>query len=162
MFVTFVADVCIVVAKKSEALAQFLQVCAKIMGLSHNCALILRLFFCISVKIRHCCILLIASLLSIAVSRYELKPLDEMLVLCSDGVIENKFFRSESAIVVEKARDLVTLYGFEAAPEELCSIAVDHSCDDNVTAVLVRFCEVKPKQAPARRPMMLGGAFKKL
>ena len=87
--------------------------------------------------------------------------MDEMLVLCSDGVIENKFFRSESAIVVEKARDLVTLYGFENAPEELCSIAVDNSCDDNVTAVLVRFCDVKPKPAPARRPMF-GGAFKKL
>ena len=38
---TLVADVCIVVAKKSEALAQSLQVCAKIMGLSNNCALIL-------------------------------------------------------------------------------------------------------------------------
>ena len=96
-----------------------------------------------------------------AVSRYELKPLDEMLVLCSDGVTDNSFFNGTTATVVEKARDLVALYGFETAPEELCCIAVDRACDDNVTAVFVRFCEVKPKQAAARRPMALGAAFRR-
>jgi serine/threonine protein phosphatase PrpC len=85
------------------------------------------------------------SLMSLAVSRYELKPLDEMLVLCSDGVIENNFFCGVTANVVEAARDFVTAYGFEEAPGWLCDKAVEHSCDDNVTAVFVRFCEIKPK-----------------
>ena len=163
--VAFVADLCIAAAKRKEALAQCLQVCAQILGPCNDCSLG-KFFGFVTFRLHvsnfallH---LIIASLLSMAVSRYELKPLDEMLVLCSDGVTDNTFFNGTTATVVEKARDLVTVYGFEVAPEELCSIAVDHTCDDNVTAVLVRFCEVKPKQAPARRPMTLGGAFKKL
>jgi serine/threonine protein phosphatase PrpC len=87
-----------------------------------------------------------------AVSRYELKPLDEMLLLCSDGVFESSAFGGVTEKVIEKARECVTMYGFETTPEELCSAAVESSCDDNVTAVLVRFCEIKPKAAPPRRP----------
>lgn len=101
-------------------------------------------------------------LMFISVSRYELKPLDEMLVLCSDGVIENDSFKSGGTTkVVEAARECVLMYGFDSAPESLCDIAVDAHCDDNVTAVFVRFCEVKPKPAPPRLSR-IGGAFKKL
>jgi serine/threonine protein phosphatase PrpC len=101
-------------------------------------------------------------LTSIPVSRYELKPLDEMLVLCSDGVIENDSFKSGGTTkVVEAARECVTMYGFDSAPECLCDIAVETNSDDNVTAVFVRFCEVKPKPAPPRSSR-IGGAFKKL
>ena len=98
---------------------------------------------------------LIVSLTLVAVSRYELKPMDEMLVLCSDGVFE-KPFGGVTEKVIAQARTFVTTYGFEQAPEWLCEKAVEDSCDDNVTAVFVRFCEIKPIPQPARRP------FKKL
>ena len=91
-----------------------------------------------------------------AVSRYELKPLDEMLLLCSDGVLENRSFGGVTEKVIQKARESVTVWGFEKAAEELCSVAEDSGCDDNVTAVLVRFCEIKPKAAPPRRTYIAG------
>jgi serine/threonine protein phosphatase PrpC len=97
-----------------------------------------------------------------AVSRYELKPLDEMLLLCSDGVLFNKAFDGVTDKVVQSAREFVTTYGFETAPEELCDIAVQKQCDDNVTAVFVRFCEVKPIAAPPRRPTFGKASFTKL
>jgi serine/threonine protein phosphatase PrpC len=98
----------------------------------------------------------------VPVSRYELRPLDEMLVLCSDGVIENDSFKSGGTTkIVEAARECVITYGFDSAPEYLCDSAVEANCDDNVTAVFVRFCEVKPKPAPPRSSR-IGGAFKKL
>ena len=96
---------------------------------------------------------LIVSLTPVAVSRYELKPMDEMLVLCSDGVFDKPFGGVTEKVIVQ-ARTYVTMYGFEQAPEWLCDKAVEDSCDDNVTAVFVRFCEIKP--IAARRP------FKKL
>jgi serine/threonine protein phosphatase PrpC len=148
----------LVVAKKSGVSAQCHQVIATILFYLQSFCLKEELFHFDGLGFFHS-----VSLLSIAVSRYELRPLDEMLVLCSDGVIENRYFRGVSANVVEKARESVLVYGFEAAAEELCNIAIENSCDDNVTAVLVRFCEVKPFPAPPRR-FKIGAtdAFKKL
>ncbi len=127
------------------------------LGLRGTIALILKL---LSMCRQLLCQCLFDSVLKIfPVSRYELKPLDEMLVLCSDGVIDKMI--GGTTQVVETARDYVITYGFDKAAEELCETAVELFCDDNVTAVLVRFCEIKPKPVP-RKPSHIGGAFKKL